>query len=1659
MSSTPALEEPDSNDTSNKPPEPYFELVRKPPKTLDAVEEGSQQGDSEDDESSVTEDRESLRSGDEQEPEDDGHLPRVSASPLTPTDPRTGTHTDGWDQPSREGRAKPRIPDGQDKYAFSSYRKLDEVADVVSDNQCVRRALFLHQDFEAKQATAAEAANVLQAEEERLRQFKKNNDTTLIEYQQSEVEKAWKTLMELEKIRDLAELKLHKQIARATDAERRAMMAEQQTSFLAGRRQQDEVSRARRHIRNEFTKDKADVARIAAVEAEKERKAQEADKHQKLRKKSLRKQQIINNQREKDAQEITDTRYKERADRYLQLKNSTTKINSVIQASNEKRAKKEARALNERDRRKDALLREGLNPYEVFRQEEVDKTLKKMESDARKLRELGEKRMKEIIARDEEMIKKQQRQNEAQMIENEAYQKQLGGHVQYEKVKNYIKKVTVNHTELVDATGSAIRIDPSKITVFGSQNLDMLMPKEIALMESKVKRKLLKVKKFNDTLPKVDNNDFPDLEEATTEDTNGTKDGKIWEMKLSKFEEDMMAQARIRQKEGICQPQRCWSKEFQGDAFLCKPAVIAFNDFEVDQKYKQVIEITNVSLTFNQFKLLPLDESITDFFEIVSVPPGRMSAGISCNITISFFPKVYKDIDSVFPILAKTGKLEFPLRCATKKTVLTITPQDAEARPLVDFGHVLAGEKNTVVLSIKNQGALRAAFTLESWEPDKENPFMDMIAIKRPTEIAALDTTKISFCFTPTELGAYETMLRFHVDNGGKGDSNFERIYEVVVKGSCVEVPIYVEKAEYDMQTIIQGHTYREAITFCNRQSVAMKIQIEEPVVSPELNLNPLVAFIQGNGQQAVQVKFTPRRDFLDTHPEYRVDQNGGFKIPIKLVGADQVLPVWTALVGTLSNNTVVFDPPLGVSFGTCFVGSSTAQRFTITNKSSLTQQFAFYRLPSCIKVESIPKDLEDEEREYTEEDNIISACNDGGGSGQLGTLLPLESITVNLIYSPESATSFEHELMFKTHTNTVAREFIILVRGQGKAPILQFSATQLELAAIPADISTLRESIEVVNVSSHSARFCIVVPPEELARLYVCPVCLTLKPDERARVQVEFRPTSEYASLLDVEEYGGVEEGREGECDEVEEEKKAAEGEEKEDGGSEEKTEDDDSRKERKQAEAKANYRKKMLRVITKNGGRRWEKKDEGLVSALWKLQVNTKIASSTTSSASPVKRSPNSNPGGVDDAVSYLSVRTAVVTPVLVCQPKNLDFGEITALQRSLLHVTLRNTMGKNGPHQRVWTDPLPENACFTMINAPRTVVPGKPFQISVAFRPLEAQIYKSMLRIHTERTRVEVILTGKGVCPVLALDPPSGCLHMGGVVDNTSSNVSKVIFLENTSKYALSFQLQRRLQSSTNCLGIPPFVLTPSSGVIAGKATDEDSPVKVPITVTFRPHRPFEIFREKIYVSVANQTKESFLYVYGHAFRYSMYLIYFDEFGPFDDINTLGPFQDELSVGMATSNPKLLYYEEKATAEYCRAQRTSFNLTFDPETNEEVKLIIGQCAPQGYHGSLGSVPAQPAGNFEVQIPPEKQQLFSVDQPKGTVGPAQSTVLKFKYHKAADSNALMFGDVELTPLAGVGQWIHCSVKIILSGGFSPPGEPATQEYPVDLKAYLQQI
>merc|ERR1719460_2926695 len=330
--------------------------------------------------------------------------------------------------------------------------------------------------------------------------------------------------------------------------------------------------------------------------------------------------------------------------------------------------------------------------------------------------------MEQMIKEDIIYKKKKTLEKEA-IVMREEFQKQMGNYARDQRIAAYIRKVTIGNVDVLDPTGTAIRIDASKVTVQKTHafGLGTVRPEEIDKVEMDVMQAKKKMAKWKPPRPDMDGDIPDDLGPASPRSVaESPADGKLWVPSLSILEQKYLAAARERQKANICSVQKCWGQEFKGNAFIAKPSSITFFDFEVGKKYKKVIEITNVSLTFNQFKLLPLNDRYKDFFDIIFVPPGRMSAGVTRYITVWFTPKVFEDIDTTFPILAQTGRIDFPLQCKTKKTILTITPQDPDANAIIDFGQILSGEQGEQVLTIKNAGALPAAYKLEPAEASNE---------------------------------------------------------------------------------------------------------------------------------------------------------------------------------------------------------------------------------------------------------------------------------------------------------------------------------------------------------------------------------------------------------------------------------------------------------------------------------------------------------------------------------------------------------------------------------------------------------------------------------------------------------------------------------------------------------------------------------------------------------------------------------------------------------------------------------------------------------------------------------------------------------------------------------------------------------------------------
>jgi NAD(P)H-hydrate repair Nnr-like enzyme with NAD(P)H-hydrate epimerase domain len=410
------------------------------------------------------------------------------------------------------------------------------------------------------------------------------------------------------------------------------------------------------------------------------------------------------------------------------------------------------------------LLKEGENPYSVFRKRQMDAKEEKRALDRVKSHKVMQGKIAEGMIVEDERIRKDEQKDREHKQYDEAFQKEQGRAAKETKVKSYLQSRTRGGVEMVDPTGRSARIDPSQVTVvrdhgFGlgksmRQN-DTKADRANIIAKVQAKPKNRKVEHDPRFVPKrkgplitggeeqvtgeaalLQDEGAPpgqDLQEqkveevAVEEDEEGEGAALVGDQrkgfgkpKLTKLEQQYMSMARQRQAANITQDQVVWGKRFEGCPFLSEPKEIRFTDFNVGKVEKRRIVLTNVSFSFNAFKVMSLPDNVKDFFEITYIKPGRMSAGMTCAITITFDPKVNSDIYSELPFLASSGPFSVPLICTTKKSVPSVVnarpgglPADQpNLRPLIPFENVVLGDYQVFDLIVRNDGALQSEFEL-----------------------------------------------------------------------------------------------------------------------------------------------------------------------------------------------------------------------------------------------------------------------------------------------------------------------------------------------------------------------------------------------------------------------------------------------------------------------------------------------------------------------------------------------------------------------------------------------------------------------------------------------------------------------------------------------------------------------------------------------------------------------------------------------------------------------------------------------------------------------------------------------------------------------------------------------------------------------------------
>ncbi|PHJ22664.1 flagellar related protein [Cystoisospora suis] len=258
-----------------------------------------------------------------------------------------------------------------------------------------------------------------------------------------------------------------------------------------------------------------------------------------------------------------------------------------------------------------------------------------------------------------------------------------------------------------------------------------------------------------------------------------------WEPKLSKFEQNSLRRSLNNQKKAVLegQVQKASGRIHKGPSFRINPEVISFEDFEVDQTYKQVVEITNVSLTFNTFRVAPIPEDLRDIVHVDFTPPGRMSAGTTTTFTVTFTPKKNVDINSSISILAPTGPEYFKLRCCTTKTLLRFHPPPIQASDFIAAAR--REESGSLVSGIKpgDDGLPAARLSSSDRQEDMCEVSEEGREEKNPqlSQVLVLDMGDL-------QLGAVGTSL-LRVRNEGALSSPY-MLYPIVLDVTNLQFPI-----------------------------------------------------------------------------------------------------------------------------------------------------------------------------------------------------------------------------------------------------------------------------------------------------------------------------------------------------------------------------------------------------------------------------------------------------------------------------------------------------------------------------------------------------------------------------------------------------------------------------------------------------------------------------------------------------------------------------------------------------------------------------------------------------------------------------------------------------------------------------------------------------
>ncbi|KAM6116691.1 cilia- and flagella-associated protein 74 [Phoenicopterus ruber ruber] len=1011
---------------------------------------------------------------------------------------------------------------------------------------------------------------------------------------------------------------------------------------------------------------------------------------------------------------------------------------------------------------------------------------------------------------------------------------------------------------------------------------------------------------------------------------------------------------------GIFWKQMVSGHECKGCTFYSKPRCIHFKDFDVGQVYKKKIVLINGSYSVNSCRLMGISEWLKDFISIRFDPPGKIPAGMSCEILVMFKPMINETLEGEVMFMAQTGSFSVPLKCTAKRCILALDKE------LIDFGSHVVGETISRTINLTNSGALGTRFKVqmsagasstcgataksspgrmvtrhlsdcvpeevsnspvtsvveeeEQVCPDhseetthcvapvehqrtetsphkqlgqdvlnsrsdldtdnarnlvelspEETPDEIMLGKVTEGEIGPFSSVKLQIIFVPAIPGDVRAEFVIMFDNSDCKPLCFSAV------GVSVDVPVWVLNPNVDLKICMYDRLYQDCVVVQSRAKATLRLKFEVcKELSKHMELLPKTGYIQAQSSFSVQLKFLPRHSLPEDAGSYFNEETRVLEVPVTILIVDKAKQVNFTVHAIVTTSDLEISPAQ-INFGYCTIYEAVQASVTLTNKSILPQEFGFVGLPEFVEIQP----------------------NDG-----LGILLPLESLTLDIIFKANKAREYSFELTCKSEIN---RQFKLSCKAVGVHPPLELSHSLVQFAATALNgVSTATLYVmnshvsgnrftravprigngEVAPVGPASFEFCV---PED------CPVTITpsvgtVLPGKKSLIQVSFRPTLSDQLIR--------EEAVQRLC------RAAATGAEIQ------KTKKDEKREGKKSSISIT--RRQSSRQLVKDGGSKY------LTSVYSSEQPKSKELKPDSDAYMAAQAFLMRNfrgkfekyiipcfvaSGHIDDTKGsenlscsphntlYLELHCPAVPPSVVVTSENgnntVNFGDVAVGHRMIKRITIQNISPER---LELGFSVLNPNGPFQLVRPVGTLEPGENKTLIISFCPNEDKWFFEMLDIRTARTSLTLSITGRGVMPSIVCSVEE-VLNMGYVI--AREKATSTFKIQNTSTLTLRYSIQLDSLSSTrdkdrqrlpsfitsslrrtefvgtqNHNGLSVFSIFPTEGeIVAGKSQD--------FTVTFSPDHESLYYSDRLKVVLFGKRVAHVIHLKGAARDHPMFV----------------------------------------------------------------------------------------------------------------------------------------------------------------------------------------